>query len=212
MAYVVETFPVGPFQCNCTILGDPATGEALVVDPGDELDRILARLAHHGLAKVKAIVHTHAHLDHIGSSADLRAKTEAPLMLHAGDDFLWQAVDMQAMMLNLRRPNSAPVDAPLNDGHTLHFGNAEGEVLHTPGHTPGSVCFHFPVLDKLLISGDTLFMGSIGRTDLPGGDYGQIMRSIHDRLLTLDDETRVIPGHGPMTTIGREKMINPFLR
>ncbi len=212
MSVVVETFPVGPFQCNCTILGDPVTGEAIVVDPGDQLEFIQQRLAHHKLDKVKAIVHTHAHLDHIGATADLRAQTGAPVRLHHGDKFLWDNVEMQAMMLRLKKPNSCEIDGSLEDGDVLGFSAGEGEVIYTPGHTPGSVCFHFPLFDKLLISGDTLFQGSIGRTDLPGGDYHQIIRSIHSRLLTLDDDTRVIPGHGPITTIGSEKRINPFLQ
>lgn len=209
---IVETFPVGPFQCNCTILGDQQTGEAIVVDPGDQLDFILERLKMHGLTKVTAIVHTHAHLDHIGATADLQHAVGAPVGLHEGDRFLWEAVEMQAMMLRLRKPNTCDFDLKLEDGLTLKFADVEGEVIHTPGHTPGSVSFHFPVLDKLLISGDTLFQGSIGRTDLPGGDFEQIIGSIRDRLLTLDDDTRVIPGHGPITTIGMEKQYNPFLR
>lgn len=209
---IVETFPVGPFQCNCTVLGDEATGEAIVVDPGDQLAFIQERLRLHGLTKIKAIVHTHAHLDHIGATADLQAATGAPVGLHEGDRFLWEAVDMQAMMLRLERPATCDFDVRLEDGHTLRFADVEGEVIHTPGHTPGSVSFHFPSLDKLLIAGDTLFQGSIGRTDLPGGDFEQILASIHTRLLTLDDDTRVIPGHGPITTIGFEKRRNPFLQ
>lgn len=209
---IVETFPVGPFQCNCTILGDQKTGEAIVVDPGDQLEFILERLRMHNLTKITAIVHTHAHLDHIGATADLHREFNAPVGLHEGDRFLWDAVDMQAMMLRLRKPNTCDFDLKLDDGQTLRFSDVEGEVMHTPGHTPGSVSFHFPVLDKLLITGDTLFQGSIGRTDLPGGDFEQIIGSIRSRLLTLPDETRVIPGHGPMTTIGLEKQYNPFLR
>jgi hydroxyacylglutathione hydrolase len=211
-SYIVDIFPVGSFQCNCTILGDPATGEAIVVDPGDQLDLIQSRLAKHGLTKIKSIVHTHAHLDHIGATADLQTATGASVGLHPGDTYLWENMGMQAMMLGLREPNSCEIDQPLADGDTLSFASVEGEVIFTPGHTPGSVCFHFPKLEKLVLSGDTLFHGSIGRTDLPGGDYKQIISSIHTRLLTLDDDTRIVPGHGPMTTIGNEKRINPFLR
>jgi glyoxylase-like metal-dependent hydrolase (beta-lactamase superfamily II) len=209
---IVETFPVGPFQCNCTLLGDEATGEAIVVDPGDQFDLIQSRLAHHKLTKVKSIVHTHAHLDHIGASALLRRATGAPVGLHEGDRFLWENASMQAMMLRLKEPEMCAIDHSMEDGDVLRFAGIEGEVLYTPGHTPGSLCFHFPVLDKLLISGDTLFQSSIGRTDLPGGDYNQILTSIHSRLLVLDDDTRVIPGHGPITTIGQEKRYNPFLQ
>ena len=209
---IVETFAVGPFQCNCVIIGEPATGDALVVDPGDQLDLILARLTHHRLTKVKAIVHSHAHLDHIGATAALRDATGAPILLHEGDRYLWENIGMQAMMLGLRTPKEFDIDARLEDGGTVGIPGAEGEVLYTPGHTPGSVCFHFPKLGKLLLAGDTLFMGSIGRTDLPGGDTNQIMTSIHTRLLTLDDDTQVIPGHGPVTTIGEERAGNPFLQ
>lgn len=209
---IVEVFPVGPFQCNCTILGDEKTGEAIVVDPGDQFEFIQDRLHTHGLTKVKSIVHTHAHLDHIGATALLQRATNAPVGLHEGDRFLWENASMQAMMLRLREPEMVDFDLKLEDGHTVRFSDVEGEVIHTPGHTPGSLCFHFPVLDKLLIAGDTLFQGSIGRTDLPGGDYQQILSSIKQRLLTLDDDTQVIPGHGPVTTIGKEKKINPFLQ
>jgi glyoxylase-like metal-dependent hydrolase (beta-lactamase superfamily II) len=209
---IVEVFPVGPFQCNCTILGDKITGEAIVVDPGDQFELIQDRLAKHGLTKVTSIVHTHAHLDHIGATALLQRATNAPVGLHEGDRFLWENASMQAAMLRLREPEMVDFDVKLDDGQTLRFADVEGEIIHTPGHTPGSLCFHFPVLDKLLIAGDTLFQGSIGRTDLPGGDYGQILSSIKQRLLTLDEETQVIPGHGPITTIGTEKRINPFLQ
>lgn len=209
---IVEVFPVGPFQCNCTILGDEATGEAIVVDPGDQLDFIQSRLTLHGLKHIKAIVHTHAHLDHIGATGALQRLTNAPVGLHEGDRFLWENVAMQAMMLRLKEPEKCEFDVRLEDGHTVSFAGIEGEVIHTPGHTPGSVCFHFPVLNKLLLAGDTLFQGSIGRTDLPGGDHNSILRSIHTRLLTLDDDTQVVPGHGPVTTIGMEKKINPFLQ
>lgn len=209
---IVETIPVGPFQCNCTILADPQTGEALVVDPGDEAELILSRLAFHGVTKVKAIIHTHAHLDHIGATAEVQKRTNALVGLHHGDLFLWQNVAMQALMLRLPKPDLGEIDQHLEDGFTLRFGAYEGETMYTPGHTPGSVSFHFPSLGKLLLAGDTLFQGSIGRTDLPGGDFNQILRSIHSRLLTLDDDTRVIPGHGPMTTIGFERRVNPFLQ
>ncbi len=209
---VAEVFPVGPFQCNCTILGDKLTGEGIVIDPGDQFELIQERLRENGITKVKAIVHTHAHLDHIGATAQLAASTGAPVYLNEGDRFLWENAAMQAQMLNLREPKMCAIDHDLKDGHTLSFAATEGEVLFTPGHTPGSVSFHFPTLDKLLITGDTLFQGSIGRTDLPGGDFNQIISSIKERLLTLDDDTQVVPGHGPVTNIGFEKRVNPFLR
>jgi glyoxylase-like metal-dependent hydrolase (beta-lactamase superfamily II) len=207
---ILETFPVGMLQCNCTILGDETTGEAMVIDPGDNIPQILARLAKHGL-KLKQIVITHAHIDHIGGALKLKQQTGAPILLNQNDLPLLDMMDMQAGWLGVPTPEVAPPDASAEDHLVVGLEKHPATVLHTPGHTPGSICLHFAP-QNLLIAGDTLFSGSIGRTDLPGGDYKKILRSIHDRLLPLPDDTRVIPGHGPTTTIGEEKISNPFLQ
>lgn len=209
--FVIETFPVGPLQCNCTILGDPASGEAIVVDPGGDLETVLARLQRHNL-RCKAIVNTHTHIDHVGANDALRAQTGARLMMHEADIVLYDHLAVQAEMLGLfPPPPRSPVDEQIHQGDGVRAGALEVEVLHTPGHTPGSLCFYLPGAAPLVVSGDTLFAGGIGRTDLWGGDYDQEIDSIRTRLLALDDHTRVIPGHGPETTIGRERRRNPFL-
>ena len=207
---ILETFPVGMLQCNCTILGDETTGEAMVIDPGDNIPQIVARLEKHRL-KLKQIVVTHAHIDHVGGALKLKQQTGAPIFLNQNDLPLLEMMDMQAGWLGVATPEVAPPDASLEDHLVVGLEKYPATVLHTPGHTPGSICLHFAP-QKLLVAGDTLFAGSIGRTDLPGGDYGKILRSIHDRLLPLPDETRVIPGHGPLTTIGVERASNPFLQ
>lgn len=207
---VLEIFPVGLLQCNCTILGDEASGEAMVIDPGDNIAYILSRLKAHGL-KLTQIVITHAHIDHIGGALRLKQATGAPILLNENDLPLLAMMDTQAGWLGVAPPQVAPPDENAVDGLVVGIAAHKAEVLHTPGHTQGSICLHF-VPEKLLIAGDTLFAGSIGRTDLPGGDGEQILRSIHHRLLPLADETRVIPGHGPETTIGAEREENPWLR
>jgi len=206
---LIETFPVGPLQCNCTILGDPATGEAIVIDPGDEITRIHTRLTTLGL-KLKQILITHAHIDHVGGALKLKRLTGAPILLNENDLPLLQMMEMQAAWLGVEPPETASSDASLQDGMRVGLESLPAQVLHTPGHTQGSVCLHFAPLN-LLVAGDTLFAGSIGRTDLPGGNSRQIIDSIHSRLLVLPEETRVLPGHGPATTIGEEKQRNPFL-
>jgi glyoxylase-like metal-dependent hydrolase (beta-lactamase superfamily II) len=205
-----EILPVGMLQCNCSIFGDEQTREAIVVDPGDEIEAIEAVLARHGL-KVKAIFITHAHIDHIGGAAKLRRSTGAPVYMNPDDAQLAAALDVQASWLGTRPPEAPEVDAPARDGDKLMLGAAEFHVLHTPGHTQGSVSVWIPSANKL-VAGDTLFRDSIGRTDLPGGDGRQILRSIRDKLMDLPEEAVVIPGHGPSTTIGREKQFNFFLR
>jgi len=207
---ILETFPVGALQCNCTIVGDEATREAMVIDPGDNIPQILALLARHGLT-LKQIVVTHAHIDHVGGAVQLKKATGAPIMLNENDLPLLRMMDMQAGWLGVAPPEVAPPDVSAEEGMSVGIANHSAQVLHTPGHTQGSICLHF-AKEKLLIAGDTLFAGSIGRTDLPGGDSRQILRSIHDRLLPLADETRVIPGHGRPTTIGEERESNPFLQ
>ena len=207
---ILETFPVGPLACNCTILGDREAGEAIVIDPGDEVGRIYRRLVELGL-KLKQILVTHAHIDHVGGALKLKGLTGAPILLNENDLPLLKMMDQQAGWLGVPTPETAPPDESLADGLRVGLEHYPAQVIYTPGHTQGSVCLHFAAL-KLLVAGDTLFEGSIGRTDLPGGDYGQIIDSIHSRLLPLPDETRVLTGHGPATTIGAERRSNPFLR
>lgn len=207
---ILETFPVGPLACNCTLLGDQPGGEAMVIDPGDNIPHILARLAAHRLT-LRQIVVTHGHIDHVGGALRLRRATGAPILLNQNDLPLLDMMDVQAGWLGIAPPEVAPPDASADDGLTLGLAAHPARVLHTPGHTPGSICLYFQT-DSLLIAGDTLFAGSIGRTDLPGGDSRQILRSLHDRLLPLPGETRVIPGHGRPTTIGDERETNPFLQ
>jgi len=207
---IIETFPVGPLQCNCTILGDEQAGDAIVIDPGDEVGRIQRRLSELGL-KLKQILVTHAHIDHVGGALKLKRLTGAPILLNENDVPLLKMMAMQAGWLGIATPETASPDDLLTDGLTVGLKSCPAQVIHTPGHTQGSVCLHFVPL-KLLIAGDTLFAGSIGRTDLPGGDYDQIIESIESRLLPLPDETKVLPGHGPATTIGAERKSNPFLR
>lgn len=253
------TIPVGMLQCNCSIIGDPLTREALVVDPGDEVTRILDLLGRRRLT-VKAIVSTHAHIDHVGGLSKLHQYTGAPVLMHRDDLQLYQAMDVQAAFMGVLPPDLTEVDQLLKEGDVLRWGSLEAQVIHTPGHTPGSVSLYLPhdagrvsLTDKgikvdakpiaadgemeegdsddfenrdgkearsektvirvpQLLSGDTLFKGSIGRTDLWGGSMDEIMDSLRSKLMLLPDATIVHPGHGPMTTIGEEREVNPFLR
>ncbi|MGD0938727.1 MAG: MBL fold metallo-hydrolase [Terracidiphilus sp.] len=207
---ILETFAVGPLGANCTILGDEETGEAIVVDPGDEVGRIHSRLTESGL-KLKQILLTHGHIDHVGGAARLKQLTGAPVLLNENDLPLLQMIAQQAAWVGMAVPETAPPDGNLADGELVGLEGYPAQVIHTPGHSQGSVCFYFAPL-KLLVAGDTLFAESIGRTDLPGGDYDQIIDSIKSRLLVLPDDTRVFTGHGLATTIGAERKSNPFLR
>jgi len=263
-SFIHITIPVGMLQCNCSIIGDPVTHEALVVDPGDEVTRILDLIGRHRLI-VKAIVSTHAHIDHVGGLSKLHQYTGAPVLMHRDDLPLYQAMDMQAAFLGVLPPDLTEIDQLLKEGDVLRWGSFEAQVIHTPGHTPGSVSLYLPhdagkvtvpdapmihtVLNEAgekvlltdlfkkaihveddaqdmaleeaekivlrapqLFSGDTLFAGSIGRTDLWGGSMEKIMESLRTKLMHLPDETVVYPGHGPVTSIGKERELNPFLQ
>ena len=204
-----EILPVGMLQCNCSIFGDETTREAIVVDPGDDISDIEAILAKHQL-KVKAIVITHAHIDHIGGAAKLKKITQAPVYMNENDQNLYDAMEMQAGWLGMETPEQTEIDSEAKDGRVIKLADASFQFMHTPGHTQGSTCIWIPS-EKKLVAGDTLFRDSIGRTDLPGGNSRQILVSIKDKLLPLPEDTIVIPGHGEPTTIGREKQRNPFL-
>jgi glyoxylase-like metal-dependent hydrolase (beta-lactamase superfamily II) len=216
-----EIIPVGMLQCNCSILGDPETREAMVVDPGDEVERILEILRRHDL-KVRAIVSTHTHIDHVGGLAQLHAATKAPVLIHEADLELYTHLEIQAQWLGVATPAMMRIEDFVKEGDAVRWGGFAARVLHTPGHTPGSISL---VLEHggeglivtsgegpRLLAGDTLFQGSIGRTDLWGGSTKDILKSIHEKLLTLPDETLVTPGHGANTTIGAERENNPYLR
>jgi len=207
---IFESFPVGPLACNCTLMGDDQTREAIVIDPGDDVARIHGRLTDLGLT-LKQILITHAHIDHVGGALKLKKLTGAPIYMNEKDLEQLAIMDQQAEWLGVKTPETAPPDVSLAEGSTVGLPSYPAQVLHTPGHTQGSICLHFAPL-KLLIAGDTLFAGGIGRTDFPGGNSGQIIESIHERLLSLPDETLVLPGHGPHTTIGEERRSNVFLR
>ena len=204
-----EIFPVGLLGCNCSVIGDESTHEALVIDPGDEIERILAVLQKHQL-RLKQIIVTHAHIDHVGGAMKLKQASGAPILLNKNDYALLKMLDVQAAWIGTSAPGPVEIDQSLSDQEAIQCGTINAVAMHTPGHTEGSMCLYFPSEQKL-IAGDTLFAGSIGRTDLPGGSFNRIITSLHDRVLALPDETVVIPGHGPLTTIGEERQTNPFL-
>ncbi len=204
-----EILPVGPLQCNCSVVGDESTHEAIVIDPGDDVDEVLGLVRKHNL-QVKQIVVTHAHIDHVGGAMKLRKATGAAILLNQNDYALLKMLDVQAAWIGMPTPGPVDIDHDLAHGDTVKAGSLTADVLHTPGHTEGSICLYFAP-EKKLIAGDTLFAGSIGRTDLPGGSYKKIINSLHETVLALPDETVVVPGHGPLTSIGEERQSNPFL-
>src|SRR5579872_2330563 len=205
-----EIIAVGPLQCNCSVIGDETTHEGMVIDPGDDIANVLALIQKHNL-KVKQIVITHAHIDHIGGAMKLRAATGAPILLNQNDQALVKMMDIQAGWIGVASPGLIQIDQSVSDADTVTAGKLTGNVMHTPGHTEGSICLYFPAEHKL-IAGDTLFAGSIGRTDLPGGSFPKIISSLQEKVMALPDETIVVPGHGPLTTIGQERAENPFLQ
>jgi len=204
-----EVLPVGLLACNCSIIGDEFTHEAIVIDPGDDIAEIV-HILDRNLLKVKMIAITHAHIDHIGGAHKLRALTGAPVYMHEADSVLSENLAMQAAWLGIGTPENPGIDTPAREGDILRAGGIEAHVLHTPGHTQGSISLFIPE-EKKLIAGDTLFKGSIGRTDLPGGSSAEIARSIRGKLYSLPEDTIVTPGHGEETTIGREKRTNAFV-
>jgi hydroxyacylglutathione hydrolase len=208
---IIETFPVGWLQCNCTILADEQTREAIVIDPGDDPQEILTRLAKHGLT-AKQIVCTHTHIDHVGGICELQENMQAPAAIHKADLFLFEKLDVQAQWIGMPMPKRGIIDQFVQDGDAVTCKGIEMGVIHTPGHTPGSASFHLAGDRNILFTGDTLFAQSIGRTDLWGGSHSEIINSIQKKLMSFKDETLVIPGHGHSTTIGHERRYNPFLR
>jgi len=208
---IVETFPVGILQCNCTILGDETSREAMVIDPGGDPGRILAKLKEHGLS-LKQIICTHTHIDHVGAIHPLQQRTGTPAAVHRADMILFEHLDIQAQLLNIEKPEPGSIDSYLDDGQAVACSGIELGVIHTPGHTPGSTTFLLNGERRILFAGDTLFMNGIGRTDLWGGSQSEILSSIENRLMTFDDDTLVVAGHGRSTTIGHERRHNPFLR
>jgi glyoxylase-like metal-dependent hydrolase (beta-lactamase superfamily II) len=212
---VRRSFPVGALGCNCTIVACPETREALVIDPGDEAPRVLDELLRQGVTAVK-IVHTHAHFDHVMGTGEVAARTGAEILLHKDDRWLYDNAPKQSALFGLGRPGDVAPPPPtheLGGDEVVAFGRREARALHTPGHTPGSLCLFMQHEGEtpILFAGDTLFRRSIGRTDLWGGSMEDITRSIRERLLTLPDDTLVVPGHGAETTVAAEREENPYV-
>jgi hydroxyacylglutathione hydrolase len=207
---ILEMLTVGPFQENCYVLGDEASGVGAVVDPGDEAARIAMAVEQTGL-EIGSIIVTHAHIDHVGAVATLVDEYSCPVLMHAEAEPMLEQVPTQAMMMGLRFGKVPTVDHHIGEGEMVEVGDLRLRPLYTPGHAPGHLAFYIEE-EGLVLSGDALFAGSVGRVDLPGGSMEVLMRSIEERLMTLPDETRVYPGHGPQTQIGNERVSNPFLQ
>ncbi len=205
---IIKKLEVGPIVTNCFIVGCESTKEAVVIDPGDDPDKILMKLAESEL-KVKYLMNTHGHFDHVSANKRMKKATGAPIAIHPEDEPMFNELSQSARMFGLESENSPPADIHLNEGDDISFGEITFKVLHTPGHSKGGICLY---TKGHLFAGDTLFSGSIGRTDLPGGDFDTLISSVRQKIFPLDDDTIVYAGHGPETTIGREKATNPFLR
>jgi hydroxyacylglutathione hydrolase len=208
---IFERLVVGPLQCNCAILACEKTKEAVVIDPGDEATRIVSAIQSRGY-DVKYLLHTHAHFDHIGATAELRKAVTAPVCLHKGDHEIFKNLPMQGQMFGMQFGEAPEVEKFLEDNEVLKFGNQSLEVVHTPGHSPGGLCFKVSGDEEMLFSGDSLFQMSIGRTDLWGGNFELLIKSIKERVFSLEGEMPVHPGHGPSTRVGDEKRLNPFFK
>jgi len=210
---LIETVVVGKFQCNCTIIACEKTKEAIIIDPGDEAEKIIERVKHYGL-QVKYLFHTHAHLDHFMATRSVKESSTGEIVLHKGDHDLYNSLQMQAEMFGFKVKSPLKVDKFVEDQEYLLAGKEiSGKVIHTPGHSPGSVCFYLGDQKKpIIFSGDTLFADSIGRTDLWGGSYPILISSIKEKIFKLEESTIVYPGHGPKTTVWQEKKHNPFFR
>ena len=204
---IVKGLAVGPIMANCFILGCEETREAVVIDPGDEAERILSLVSELDLG-VRYILNTHGHFDHVAGNKKVKEATRAGIMIHPLDAPMLDQLSASAAAWGLSAENSPAPERTLEDGDTVNFGNIVLKVIHTPGHTPGGISFS---TDRYVFVGDTLFAGSIGRTDFAGGDYGTLISSIKNRLFALDDDVTVFTGHGPETTIGWEKRTNPFV-
>jgi glyoxylase-like metal-dependent hydrolase (beta-lactamase superfamily II) len=207
---ILKVLPVGPIMANCFVLGCEKTREAAVIDPGDEDERILMALADEKLT-LKYIINTHGHFDHVAANKAMKDATGAKILIHEEDAPMLSHLSSMAVSFGLSAEDSPPPDKMINEGDIIKFGEISLKVIHTPGHSRGGVSL-FCEEEKLLFPGDTLFAGSIGRTDLPGGDYGTLIRNVREKLLPLGDNVRVFPGHGPETTIGTEKKFNPFFQ
>lgn len=203
---ILEGLETGPLMVNCFIVGDEESREAAVIDPGGHVEQIMSRIDAHGL-KVKYIINTHSHWDHVGGNGDLKERTGAPILIHEAEASMLEHTGATAMLFGVQVPPSPPADQLLKEGDIVEVGSIKMKVLHVPGHSPGGMAL---VFDEVAIVGDAIFAGSIGRTDLPGGNYEQLISNVREKILILPDETKILSGHGPKTTVGREKRYNPF--